>query len=272
MTNHQSEFMETSPYNKQRKKKIVLTSIAVGAAGVLGYFGWTYWNKRKQNKTANLFHVSQNNTAGSRMIDTPNTSPATETNQPAKTFTPFSSRTAAPSRTPKDNFPLKKGNKRTKVKLSEKVDISELGNDLYNATITRDFNKVLLLLKMMNNTFDYAKANQVFQTNRINGVRQTIVNALLHTFTSKDQQQKIKYEFLRMGLQFNGSKWSLSGLGGLPIITTVPATIWINAQRQVEVPAQVVLGNEVSKRLDYTLFENQGRYFLVPTRSVQYLY
>jgi hypothetical protein len=31
----------------------------------------------------------------------------------------------------------------------------------------------------------------------------------------------------------------------------------------------MVLGNEVTKRLDYTLFENNGKHFLVQTKSNQ---
>lgn len=114
-------------------------------------------------------------------------------------------------------------------------------------------------------------ANTVFKENRINGVRQTIVNGLLSVFSTDAQKQAIKFEFLRIGLQFDGNKWSLSGLDGLPIITKEATMVWVNATKGVKVPARMVLGNEVSKRLDYTLFENKGKYFLVNTKSVQYL-
>jgi hypothetical protein len=97
------------------------------------------------------------------------------------------------------------------------------------------------------------------------------VNGLLSTFTTDAQKQKIKFEFLRMGLQFDGSKWSLSGIDGLPIVTILPTTVWVNAAESVKVPARMVLGNEVSKRLDYTLFENKGKYFLVQSKYVKYL-
>jgi hypothetical protein len=33
----------------------------------------------------------------------------------------------------------------------------------------------------------------------------------------------------------------------------------------------MVLGNEVTQRLDFTLFENNNKYFLVKTQSVKYL-
>ena len=105
----------------------------------------------------------------------------------------------------------------------------------------------------------------------INGVRKTIVNGLLDTYSSEAQKQSIKFEFLRMGLQFDGNKWTLSGFDGRSIVTREAATVWVNATEGVKVPEKMVLGNEVTRRLDYTLFENGGKYFLVNTRSVQYL-
>jgi hypothetical protein len=146
-----------------------------------------------------------------------------------------------------------------------------LGKDLYSAAIAKDFNKTVTLLKNLKSVDEYTSANEQFKQNRINGVRQTIVNGLLNTFTTDSQKQKIKFEFLRIGLQFDGNKWSLSGIDGLPIMTVTPTTVWVNATESVRVPARMVLGNEVSKRLDYTLFENKGKYFLVQTKSVKYL-
>ncbi len=154
---------------------------------------------------------------------------------------------------------------------TEKVDRSALGKDLYKAAIAKDFNKVLSLLKTMSSTEDYSAANAVFKTYRIGGVRQTIVNGLLNIFTKTDQKEKIKLEFLRMGLQFDGNKWSLSGFDGKPIVTKESTTVWTSPTEGVSVPARMVLGSEVSKRLGYTLFENKGKYFLVNTKSVQYL-
>ena len=152
-----------------------------------------------------------------------------------------------------------------------KIDPSALGKDLYNATVAKNFSKVLSLLKQIQTTDDYKAASEIFKLNRINGVRQTIVNGMLNTFTTYTQKQQIKFEFLRMGLQFDGNKWSLSGFDGRPIVTEESTTVWINAMEGVKVPAKMVLGNEVSRRLDYTLFENNGKYFLVNTKSVNYL-
>lgn len=148
---------------------------------------------------------------------------------------------------------------------------ANVGKDLYRAASSKDYTKSVSLLKKLRSVDDYTAANNVFKQDRINGVRQTIVNGLLNVFSSEPQKQAIKFEFLRMGLQFDGSKWSLSGFDGLPIVTMIPTSVWINATESVTVPARMVLGNEVTKRLDYTLFENGGKHFLVQTKTIKYL-
>jgi len=47
-------------------------------------------------------------------------------------------------------------------------------------------------------------------------------------------------------MQFDGSKWSLSGFDGRPVVTIESTTVWINATDGVKVPARMVLGNEVT--------------------------
>ena len=142
---------------------------------------------------------------------------------------------------------------------------------LFDACIKADFKTAQTILKTIKNKEEYTTVSQQFKTFRINGVRQTLVNGMLNSFRKEEQKQAIRFEFIRMGLQYDGSKWSLSGLGGLPLITSQETTIWLNASNGVKVPARMVLGNEVSKKLDYTLFENKGKYFLVSTNATNYL-
>lgn len=146
------------------------------------------------------------------------------------------------------------------------------GQQLFEAANAKDFNKVITVLKQMTSTTDYNNANEVFKTQRIGGgVRQTIVTGLLNTFTKADQKEKLKLEFLRMGLEFDGKQWTISGLDGFPIMTVVPTTVWIDGINAVKVPARMVLGKAINRKLDYTLFHNRGKYFLVQTKCVKHL-
>jgi hypothetical protein len=300
---------------KQKKKKIIVTTLAVGATGILGYFGWQYFRKKKAAKRDDI------ETLISRVNDPIITQPILSTSKPKPTpkkttYNPVSVIERS------DDFPLKKGSKGDNVRKLQEALItkygvqtlpkygadgdfgtemltalkklglpttitestfnviaqgipsanpSSIGKELYSAAIAKDFTKTITLLKKLRSIDDYTTANEQFKQDRINGVRQTIVNGLLNVFSSDSQKQKIKFEFLRIGLQFDGSKWSLSGIDGLPIVTMVPTMVWVNASDSVKVPARMVLGNEVSKRLDYTLFENKGKYFLVQSKSVKYL-
>ena len=127
------------------------------------------------------------------------------------------------------------------------------------------------LLKNINGKDHYQQVSNSFMQHRLHGVRQTLVNGLLNSFSNEDQKQKIRFEFIRIGLQYDGSKWSLSGFDGQAIVTKEPATVWVTATESIQVPALMVLGNEVTKRLDYTLFENNNKYFLIKTQSIKYL-
>lgn len=302
---------------KQQRKKIIVTSVAVGAAGILGFFAWQYLKKKKEaKKESDLDSLLKTTNA---VTPAYNQTPISK--QTSSSIKSNASYTAKPTNTTTDAFPLKKGSKGNNVRLMQealiakygksilpkygadgdfgtetvnalkkaglpatinestynvlvqatKIDAASLGKDLYTATSARNYTKVLALLRKMQTTEDYSTANETFKLNRINGVRQTIVNGLLNTFTTDIQKQAIKFEFLRIGLQFDGNKWSLSGFEGPSIVTIENTTVWINATDGVKVPAKMVLGNEVTKRLDYTLFENNGKYFLVNSKSVQYL-
>lgn len=90
-------------------------------------------------------------------------------------------------------------------------DPSVVAKGIYNAIITKDFNTSLILLKGIKNTTDYALASEQMKTYRIGGVRQTLVNAMLSTFTESSQKLKTQEAFKAIGLKYDGSKWSLSG-------------------------------------------------------------
>ncbi|MFN8291021.1 MAG: hypothetical protein U0U70_12260 [Chitinophagaceae bacterium] len=316
---------------KQKKKRIVITTLAVGAAGILGYFGWQYY-KKKKSKTNDepdvTFKKKVTEDTKPIYVDTPVYTPVIKPkikpkpkpqviyDNPYLEVPPVS----------KDGFPLKRGSKGEKVRALQEALIAKYGKQIlprygadgdfgsemsaalkklklpatieqstYNvlmqgqkvnsdngssslaqqfvaAATKKDFNQTIQLLKRLKSKDDYKEVSSEFKNYRLGGgVRQTLVNGLLNTFTKEDQKQAIRFEFLRMGLQFDGNKWSLSGFDGVSIVTIEPATVWVNSSETIQVPAKMVLGNEVSKRLDYTLFENNGKHFLVQTKSIQSL-
>ena len=104
----------------------------------------------------------------------------------------------------------------------------------------------------------------------MHGVHQTLVNGLLSSFSSEDQKQQIRMEFLRMGLKYDGNKWALNGIEKKLLITTVPTWVYVSKNQRVQVPAQVVLGAESKVESGIIFFENNNKQFAVAAKSVRY--
>lgn len=155
---------------------------------------------------------------------------------------------------------------------SQNAAEGSIAKNLIDAAGKKDFPAAIKALRQINGTDGYTAVNTLFKNMRINGgVRQTLVNGMLNAFADEKQKREIRLEFQRMGLIYDGSKWSLSGLDGLTIVTIDTATVWADANKSVQVPKRTVLGTEIARRLDYTLFENKGKHFLVQTSKVTYL-
>ncbi len=92
------------------------------------------------------------------------------------------------------------------------VDAKSISDNLYNAIENSDFNGALAALKQMHSVDDYKAVNTQFETHRFWFVRKTIVTALLDTFTDESQKVKLRLELTRIGLKYDGSKFSLSGI------------------------------------------------------------
>lgn len=314
---------------KKVKSNIVLTTLAISAAGILGYLGWQYYKKRKAARTSSpdldTYLQPLPSTYVNPGTDTPSTEKQASLPSGAKDTSTRVSTTAPKPATANTTgiFPLKRGSKNAKVKALQQALITKFGNGilpkfgadgdfgtetatalkkaglpatidestfyvitqsesgisdknmfalkLRNAASAMDFATTLSLLKQMNTKEDYRQINGLFAQQRLRGVRQTLVTGLLNSFSSDSQKQQIRYEFIRMGLKYDGNKWSLDGFDGRPVVTIEPTNVWLNATERVTVPAMMVLGAEVSRKLDYTLFENNSKYFLVSTKSIKYL-
>lgn len=82
---------------------------------------------------------------------------------------------------------------------------------LRGAAIDKDFNQVLFTLQGLNSVSDYSSVSNIFKTYRIAGVHKTLVNGLLDSFHRPDQKQKIRSEFIRMGLKLKNGVFYLNG-------------------------------------------------------------
>lgn len=150
-------------------------------------------------------------------------------------------------------------------------DLAALGTRLFVAASKKDFNLVLSLLTQIKSSGDYSIVSESFKRNRLGSVRQTLVTGLLNVFTTNSQKEQLRLSFARMGLVYDGQKWSMSGLDGIPIITIRPTNIWINPRQPIRVASSTILGQEITRRHGYVVFANKGRCFLVNADCIRHL-
>lgn len=136
---------------------------------------------------------------------------------------------------------------------------SSIRGDLINAEATKNIDSVVNVLQRIKNVDAYSQTQ--FNLIGSNGIdwrgdntRKTIVTKLLETFGSNaSARAKLEAEFARIGLvkDLITQKWSLSGLGDIPlttsIITVEPCLVnpLDDNNTNVIVPANVILGREV---------------------------
>lgn len=139
-------------------------------------------------------------------------------------------------------------------------DYSALAKKLYEAATNKNFSSAMDALKQIRNTSDYSQISEKFKAYRVDGgVRKTLVTGMLDTFKTSSQQDAIRMEFLRMGLKYDGTKWSLSGLTGIDdrlLITTSPTELHDPKHRvKVKVPKNMVIGYKLKEKNGLTLFK-----------------
>ena len=165
--------------------------------------------------------------------------------------------------------------KLTKGTVSEATDYSQLGESLWKATLYNKFEQVKKLLAQLHTTQDYAQTSIAFKKYRLGGVTKTLVTGLFDQFTVPSERSHIHNEFIRIGLKYDGSKWSLSGLGRLmmpKIKTTTTTQIWDDNNTTITVPNATLLGKEIQTRAGITMFENtKGKILYVNRHHVRYV-
>lgn len=153
---------------------------------------------------------------------------------------------------------------------TKKYDPRQVATLLNTAANSKEFNRTMVLLKTIPNTKVYGEVNGFFKGLLTGGVRKTLVSGLLSAFADPLQKQAIRLEFVRMGLKYDGAKWSLAGNATSPlIITTQQTKVWKDPKTSVGVPINMVLGKQITTRGKFTLFENEAKLFLVETEHIK---
>lgn len=279
-----------------KKKKIILIGLGVAATGLLSYFGWEYWKKRNSNKEEEESspEIPPSKSAfltdffpkqgGNDDFPLKKGSRGPRVKALQESLMAKHGREILPRYGADGSFgnemvaALKKLNMPQTIDESsynvlvqgQTINPSEIAKRLYKDAANKNLNAVISSLKKMQNQEDYSAVSKEFQNYRISGVRHTLVNGILKSFSNENQKQQIRLEFTRMGLKYDGSKWSLSGLEGFSLITVEPTIVWKSPRQGAKVPGKMILGTEIASRGDYTLFENKGKKFIVKTSSIKY--
>ena len=289
--------------NSNPTRKIIYITFGLAATGLLGYFGWNYYQKKKNSNNAEADFTTDNNDTTTANNNLPAPAPTNTTTTVVNNDFPIQKgrrgeyvralqqalinrygATILPKYGADGDYGYEMETALQKVHLPTTIDEStynllvkgtspnadSLVQTLVSAAISRNFNQVMASLKQLRNTDDYAKISSQFNLSRVHGVHQTLVNGLLSAFSSEDQKQQIRMEFLRMGLKYDGNKWALSGIEKKIIITTIPTWVFANKDEKIKVPANVVLGNEWKNQNGIIFFENKQQLFAVAANTVRY--
>jgi hypothetical protein len=147
-----------------------------------------------------------------------------------------------------------------------------MAGTLADSIFQKNYSRAMQALSQLRSVSDYSAVNTWFKERRIFGVRHTLVTALLKFFPAYKTQ--ISQQLSRIGLKYNGSQWSLSGLGALqgPAIRTIrPTAIWNGDNITVEVPANMILGSELQSQNGFTRFITKDHKILhVRTNAISY--
>jgi len=232
---------------KRSRKKLFLLGLGALGLGMLTFFSIRFWKTHKKENVTNP-------------------SPEIKIKKEAPKATKATNKATKPKEKPKSA----KGATPPPKGASKPINAAILAKAIHTTVTKKDFNKSLLFLMAIKNIADYSAVNKVFSQFLVGGVRQTLVTGLLNTYKDEKQKQALRQSFTRMGLKYNGKKWSLSGVDDTDqIITTTKTKVWKDPRTAVTVPINMVLGREVCKRGEHTLFENDDQYFLVESNTVK---
>ena len=152
---------------------------------------------------------------------------------------------------------------------------TDIATDLHNAISRDDLNSAITTLRKIKDVSGYSAVSSLFKQTRIGFVRKTLVTGLLDRFNSTSEKKKLNQEFYRIGLKYDGSKWSLSG--GMDVlmdqlVTIEPTKVWDSSGKTIKVPKGTILGEYLDANNGSTEFETVDRKRLfVKTSSISYV-
>lgn len=280
---------------KKGKLKSILIALGVTAATVGGYLGWNWYsNKKKKSVDDNMEETPVKNTTPSTTSSnsssssssnwfSPSSTPARKDEFPLKKGSKGErvkelqqaligkfGKTILPKYGDDGDFgsemetALQKAGYPTVVDESTYNVIKKLGAPNYSsiaiglrsAVDTKNFNNAISSLAKLRNISDYSSTNVKFKEYFWLESNPTIVSKMLNAFSTSTQRDSLRKEFLRIGLKFDGSKWTLSGIPDEILLITLEQTEIFDPKRNVKinVPKDMVIGHFLKEEQGWTLF------------------
>lgn len=141
------------------------------------------------------------------------------------------------------------------------IDALFVARKLRQAAIDKNFNQALFILQGLRSVDDYVQVSNAFKGFRTFGVHKTLVNGMLDAFQAPDRKQKIRNEFIRMGLKLRNGVFSLNGFDNLqPVKTRYSCPIYHADSGKIchKVMPNCILGTFITKQGNWILFKPIG--------------
>lgn len=154
------------------------------------------------------------------------------------------------------------------------IDHKAVANNLSRSIASRSFATTLTTLRQLRTVNDYVVVNNHFRNLRLGAVRYTLVTALFRFFPS--ERSTLITELKRIGLKHDSraDKWSLSGLDlslAGDVVTKRATVIWDGNNTTVELPANIILGREITSENGFTRVRTRDdKDIFVHTNAVRY--
>jgi hypothetical protein len=157
--------------------------------------------------------------------------------------------------------------------LQVSFDAKSLAQNLYNSSLRRDLEGVLAILGQLKSVTDYSKTNEEYK--KIGLISKTIVTDLLDISFKYNEEgkQRIRNEFLRIGLKNNTGKWTLSGFRLFNDLVTLKDTYVKDMNNNfIPVRGNTILGEEIKASDGMTFFRAlDSSVGQVPSKDIKYV-